>query len=73
MYVYIYIYIYIYIFLFFFFCRALKIFNPFLANAPMLNPLNTRKNLWFSGVLTGFKMRTLVKNVLKSDSHLPLQ
>ena len=31
------------------------VFNPFLANAPILYPLKTQENLWFSGVFRGYK------------------
>ena len=37
-------------------------FNPFLANAPILYLLKTPENLWFSGVLRGYKMGTLARN-----------
>ena len=38
--------------------------NPFLANVPILYPLETPENLWFSGVFRGYKMETLAKNGL---------
>ena len=39
-------------------------FNPYLANVPILHPLKTPENLWFSGVFRGYKMRTLARNGL---------
>ena len=40
--------------------------KPFLANVPILYPLKTTENLWFSGVLGGgYKMETLARNGLK--------
>ena len=47
------------------------IFNLFLANFPILYPLKTPENLWFSGVFRGFKMGILARNgvhVFISDS-----
>ena len=38
--------------------------KPFLANAPILYPLKTPENIWFSGVFRASKMRTLVRNGL---------
>ena len=38
--------------------------NPFLANAPILYPLKTAENFWFSGVFRGYKMETLARNGL---------
>ena len=38
--------------------------NPFQSNAPILYLLQTPENLWFSGVFTGYKMRTLAWNGL---------
>ena len=38
--------------------------NPFLANVPILYPLKTPENLWFSGVFMGHKMGTLAGNGL---------
>ena len=38
--------------------------NPFLANVPILYPLKTPENLWFSGVFRRYKMGTLVRNEL---------
>ena len=32
------------------------IINSFLANIPILYPLKTPENLWFSGVFWGYKM-----------------
>ena len=39
-------------------------FNPFLANVPILHPLKTPESLSFSGVFRGFKMGTLARNGL---------
>ena len=39
--------------------------NPFLANVPILYPLKTPENLWFSGVFRGYKIGTLAGNLLK--------
>ena len=38
--------------------------NPFLANVPILYPLKTPENLWFSGVFRGYKIGTLAGNGL---------
>ena len=38
-----------------------RIVNPFLANVPILYPLKTPENLWFSGVFKGYKMGTLAR------------
>ena len=40
------------------------VFNPFLANVPILCPLKTPENFWFSGVFRGYKMGTLARNGL---------
>ena len=40
-------------------------FNPYLASVPILYPLKTPENLWFSGVFRGYKMGTLARNGLK--------
>ena len=52
-------------------CLTLKIdrvsyavLNPFLANIPILYPLKTPENLWFSGVFRRYEMGTLAKNGL---------
>ena len=42
--------------------------NPFLANFPILYPLKTPENLWFSGVFREYKMGTLARNRLKRCS-----
>ena len=39
-------------------------FNPFLVNIFIFDPLKTLKNLWFSGVVRGYEMGTLTRNVL---------
>ena len=39
----------------------IKSVDPFLANVPILNPLKTPENLWFSGVFMGFKMDILAE------------
>ena len=41
--------------------------NPFLAYVPILYPLETPENLWFSGVFRGYKMGTLARNGLISE------
>ena len=43
----------------------IRLFNPFLANVPILYPLKTPENLWFSGVFRGYKMGTLARNRLR--------
>ena len=40
-------------------------FNPFLANVPILYPLETSENLWLSIVFRGYKMGTLGRNGFK--------
>ena len=44
--------------------KKLKIdyLNPFLANVPILYPLKTPENLWFSGVFRGYKMGAFARN-----------
>ena len=42
-----------------------NLFNPFLANVPILYHLKTPKNLWFSSVFRRYKMGTFVRNRLK--------
>ena len=42
-----------------FFGMRASVFNPFLANFPILYPLKTPENLCFSGVFRGYKMGTL--------------
>ena len=39
-------------------------FNPFLANVPILYPLKTPENVWFSCDFRGYKMGTLARNKL---------
>ena len=39
-------------------------FNPFLANAPILYPLKTPENLWFSGVFRGYKRGAFARYVV---------
>ena len=41
--------------------------NPFLANVPILYPLKTPENLWFSSVFRGYKMGTLARNGFKKS------
>ena len=38
--------------------------NPFLHNVPILYPLKTPENLWFSGVFRGYELGTLARNGL---------
>ena len=44
-----------------------RIFNPFLASAPILYHLKTPKILWLSGDSRGYKMGTLGENRLRSS------
>ena len=37
--------------------HLIGIFNPFLANVPILYPLKTPENLWFSGLFGGIKWK----------------
>ena len=46
--------------------------NPFLANAPILHPLKTPENLWFSAVFRGYKMRTLSRKWVKVKQNVTL-
>ena len=39
-------------------------FNPFSTNVPLLYPLKTSENLWFSDVFKGYRSGTLVENGL---------
>ena len=48
-----------------YFCN---VFNPFLANVPILSPLKTPENQRFSGVLRGYKMGILARNGLSEFS-----
>ena len=41
-----------------------KSINLFLANVPILYPVKTPENFWFSGVFMGYKMGTLARNGL---------
>ena len=43
------------------------VINPFQANALVLYTLKTPENLWFSGVLRGYKMGTLATNGLMME------
>ena len=45
--------------------------NPFLANAPILYPLKTPVNQWFSGVFRGYKIGKLARNGL--NFHIQYQ
>ena len=40
--------------------------NTFLTNVPILYPLRTQKNLWFSSVFKGYSMGTLARSMLTS-------
>ena len=46
--------------------------NPFLANVPILYPLKTPENMWFSGVFRRYKIGTFARNGLKKSimAHL---
>ena len=48
------------------------LFNPFLANIPILYPLKTSENQRFSGVFRDYKMGTLARNGLMSGICLSL-
>ena len=41
-----------------------SVINPFQANIPILYPLKTTENLYFSGIFRGYKMGTLAWNGL---------
>ena len=41
-----------------------NLFNSFLANVPILYPVKTPRNLYFSGVFRRYKVETLVRNDL---------
>ena len=43
----------------------IRLFNPFLVNVPILYPLKTPENLWFSGVFREYKIGTLARNRLR--------
>ena len=45
----------------------LALFNPYLANVPILYHLKIPENLWFSGVFRGYKMGSLARNGLKKS------
>ena len=55
-------------------CLVLKylsaLFNPFLANTPILYSLKTPKNQRFSGIFRGHKMKILARNGLIDDIHM---
>ena len=42
--------------------------NPFLANVPILYPLKTAENIWFSGFFRGYKIGAMPGNGLKVQS-----
>ena len=44
--------------------------NPFSTNVPLLHPLKTSENLWFSDVFSGYKIGTLVENGLNTVSEI---
>ena len=46
--------------------HLIGIFNPFLTNVPILYPLKTPENIWFSGVIMCYKMGAMTRNRLKS-------
>ena len=46
---------------------GLKMFNPFDATVPILYPLKTFENLWFSDVFRKYKEKTLSLGVIKTD------
>ena len=41
------------------------LFNPFATNVPLLYPLKTSENLWFSDVFGGCKIGALAENGLR--------
>ena len=42
--------------------------SPLLANVPILYPLKTLENLWFSGSFRGYEIGTLARNGLRQCS-----
>ena len=52
------------------FGRIVSSINPFLAKVPILYPLKTPENLWFSGVFRGYKIGTLARNGLRAVSKV---
>ena len=48
-----------------------RLLSSFLANDPILYPLKTPENLWFSGVFRGYKMGTLARNGLSIPNITP--
>ena len=42
--------------------------NPFSTNVPLLYPLKTSKNFWFSDIFRGYRSGTLVENGLSFPS-----
>ena len=47
----------------------MQFFNLLLANIPILCPLKTPENLWFSGVFGGYKIGTLASNGLNQKKE----
>ena len=47
-----------------YFYKIYLFINIFPANGPILEPLKTPENLWFSGVFRGYKMGILARNGL---------
>ena len=45
--------------------QLLNKFNPFPVSVPILYPLKTPENLWFSGVFMAYKMGTLARSGLR--------
>ena len=45
--------------------KILKFLKRSLVNVPILYPLKTPENFWFSGVFRGYKMETLARNGFK--------
>ena len=50
-----------------------RLINLFLVNIPILYPLKTLENRWFSGVFRGYKMETLARNGLGAGLNKRLQ
>ena len=49
---------------------VLILFNPFLANVPILYPLKTPESIWFSGIFRGHKMAAVARiGLLKLRSN----
>ena len=45
------------------------VLSQFLANVPILYPLEILENLWFCGIFRGYKMETLARNGLTNTCY----